>query len=250
MIKKGENKMKITPYNKEKEMNELMKKYELKNSFNEMVKAGIPFAFTAAVANDEKKGTKYMHQTVTPKSMGLELADDKFADLTNVVNGFKTVMDIQYATANEKSLTAAENAKGNSDSPFYDSDSVSKFEEKQGVELIKSDEDLIRETYQELKTSGVITQNNNLFGVDESVVHAIIEGAVIPGVPETEKIKETVDRKKELFCEDSEEDFLEIEWGTGDVDTQSYDTQSYDEIMEEIRRRHQNIRPGTGDFHQ
>lgn len=80
-------------YDMKEQMKEIFETKGGKAFFHELNAADIPFFFIAATGNTEDK-TDYFCETITPGSMGIRLADDKFADHLNIQHqGFVTVLE-------------------------------------------------------------------------------------------------------------------------------------------------------------
>lgn len=78
-------------YNKTKEF--LTIKNELSNIISKLTLMGIPFIYMAAVENNEET-TKYMTDGILTGTLGIDLTEDRFAEVIKAMHGAKYSFDL------------------------------------------------------------------------------------------------------------------------------------------------------------
>lgn len=77
-------------------------KKQIKKIRQECQARGVPFYFTACIANTQKDGCVYVSEAIVPEANGIRLPENHFAQHVNVDLGFDTVLP------REKYMKAAE----------------------------------------------------------------------------------------------------------------------------------------------
>lgn len=207
------------------EVKEIMKTYGGYEFFSELTAARIPFFFAAAVSNSED-GTEYICETVTPNTMGLRLADDKFAEFLDIRNnGFVAVPSTDLTSESIQALRKFQEAR--KDGPFYSAEALMEFAREQGIEIVEG-EDL---------GGGGIMDEGFPDGASQSVISSVmrhaIGGSSVPEEDATGQMPVPV-----CHCET-----LDISWGTDG-------SHAYGEGFSRIDERHKGILKGNGSFLQ
>ena len=118
-------------------MKEILKAHGGQQFFRELNAARIPFFFVAAVANTEKE-TEYYCEAITPGSMGLKLADDKFADFLDIRNeGFVAVPSIDLTSEGAQALKMLDETR--KEGTFY-GNALADFSKANGIEIVDHDD--------------------------------------------------------------------------------------------------------------
>lgn len=118
-------------------MKEILKAHGGQQFFRELNAARIPFFFAAAVANTEKE-TEYYCEAITPGSMGLKLADDKFADFLDIRNeGFIAVPSTDLTSEGAQALKMLDETR--KEHTFY-GNALADFSRANGIEIVEHDD--------------------------------------------------------------------------------------------------------------
>lgn len=118
-------------------MKEILKAHGGQQFFRELNAARIPFFFAAAVVNTEKE-TEYYCEAITPGSMGLKLADDKFADFLDIRNeGFVAVPSTDLTSEGAQALKMLNETR--KEGTFY-GNALADFSRANGIEIIEHDD--------------------------------------------------------------------------------------------------------------
>ncbi len=129
--------MKETIFDLSAELPKIMKENGGQQFFRELNAARIPFFFAAAVKNTAKE-TEYYCEAITPGSMGLQLADDKFVDFLDIRNnGFVAVLSTDLTSEGAQALKMLDQTR--KDGSFYDG-ALADFAKANGIEIVENDD--------------------------------------------------------------------------------------------------------------
>lgn len=235
--------MESKSFNKEAYARELLKKYHIKDFFGECNQAGLPFLFALAFANDEVD-TKYYIDTLSADSMGIELTNDKFVDLLNVINGFTTVLNPNINRATIEGLQSIKIAPEGSS--YYDDDSLKKFYEDQGITIVKGkegipDEDFDAELFPEKEHTPEKEANCETDDIYKEIAQSITDGDMFAGHPgESDQCADILRKRKPMVLKSSQISLA--------LSSEPEEKKSYVEEFKEIDERHKNILKGNGSF--